>query len=409
MIDAQLDGARPGARRSTSPAASTAWSAWSRCSGRRSAGAPPDAAACSALALPRRGGPALRPGPLRASSTIPGQLGLACAPAAEPGAVEVAPVGGTFAALSRMTRPAARARGRRRAGLERPGALAARAGDARHLAARRRHGRPGRRPGQPVRRRARRATALESLKRALGGRRRAARSAPATSRRATGPGRWQMRCSYAADGLGPASCDLRLVAAGDAALGDHHARRQRAAAAPLRGDRQLVSALLIVAVVVAVLLGLHRRHGVAAAEPVQEVLVAAARRAERPEARARVGRPQIGQLGAVGGLGRSASPAMRPSSTTKLARRQRGVGHELGLAAEPLRRLAASARRRRPGSARSAGGSADAARPAPRAPRSAASTRSAVARGDGSRPPPPQQRAAAPGTGSPAAGRAAPG
>ena len=150
-----------------------------------------------------------------------------------------------------------------------------------------------------------------------------------------------MRCSYAADGLGLLVV-LRLVAAGDRrwAITMRAANEQR-----LRHFEAIANSFQPVLIVLrAVLLGLHRRDGVAAAEPVEQILVAAARASRTAAGAGSVGRPQIGQFGLAAASGRSVSPAMRSFLDDQLAGRQRRVGHELRLLAEPLARSAPGAR-----------------------------------------------------------------
>ena len=144
--------------------------------------------------------------------TIPSQLGLACAPAADPGTVEVTPVGGTFALLSRMSlRPLDQAGADAQAWSDPSGWLRAQmTPDTTRLSES--LGGLVEDPDSPFTG-DQASAALESLKRALAGVSALALGAcdePALD----GPDRWQMRCNYAADGLG-LQVVLRLVVAGD--------------------------------------------------------------------------------------------------------------------------------------------------------------------------------------------------
>lgn len=151
---------------------------------------------------------------LCAELTLPPALDLSCTPAPElaQGAVAVAPVGGTFAALSRMTvRPLVR-EGEDALAWRDPAAWLRRqmtvdtAGYADLLS-----GLAGS-PDSPFAGESARG-ALDSLKSALGGMGRlplAACDEPG----AVAPDRWDMRCSFTAGGLG-LLMHLRLVAAGE--------------------------------------------------------------------------------------------------------------------------------------------------------------------------------------------------
>jgi hypothetical protein len=151
---------------------------------------------------------------LCARLTIPAQLGLTCGPAAEPGAVEVAPGSGAFAALSRMmVRP-----------LERTGADAAAWSDP--TAWMRAQVTPdtsgladtlgglAEDPDSPFAG-GQATAALEAIRRALAGVSALALTACDEPTAAAGTGdRWEMRCNYASDGLG-LFVALRLAVAGE--------------------------------------------------------------------------------------------------------------------------------------------------------------------------------------------------
>jgi hypothetical protein len=144
--------------------------------------------------------------------TIPSQLGLACSAGTEPGSIEVAPVGGTFALLSRMSlRPLDQSGADAQAWSDPASWLRAqmtpdtsRLSDA--------LGGLAEDPDSPFTG-DQASAAIESLKRALAGVSALALSACAEPAR-DGPDHWHMRCSYTADGLG-LTVLLRLVAAGD--------------------------------------------------------------------------------------------------------------------------------------------------------------------------------------------------
>ena len=165
----------------------------------------------AALLLPLLGGPATARDPCD-RITIPDQLGLACAPAAEPGAVEVVPTGGAFALLSRMTlRPLDRAGADALAWSDPPGWLRAQmTPDTSRLADA--LGGLAEDPDSPFTGEQSTA-AVESLRRALAGISALALSACADPVPDGAEG-WQMRCSYATDGLG-LHLVLRLVGAGE--------------------------------------------------------------------------------------------------------------------------------------------------------------------------------------------------
>ena len=193
-----------------SPAASTGWSAWSRCCGRKSAVAPPDH---RSLGLTLLGvGPAGAQD-LCSQLTIPSQLGLACAAGRRPRHGR-GDAGRRHIRAAQPDEPApARPSRGRRPSLERPRGLAARADDARYdrgcrsrsaaWSRTRTAPSPATRPRLPWRASSAPWPASRAL--ALG-----ACDEPAPD----GPDRWQMRCNYAADGLG-LQVVLRLVAAGD--------------------------------------------------------------------------------------------------------------------------------------------------------------------------------------------------
>jgi hypothetical protein len=144
--------------------------------------------------------------------TIPDQLGLACARVAEPGAVEVAPTGGAFALLSRMTVRQLDLAGADGLAWSDPQEWlrAQMTPDTSRLAEA--LGGLAEDPDSPFTGE-QSAAAVESLKRALAGVSALALSACADPAPDV-PDHWQMRCSYATDGLG-LHLVLRLVAAGD--------------------------------------------------------------------------------------------------------------------------------------------------------------------------------------------------
>ncbi len=229
--------------------------------------------------------------------TIPSQLGLACAADTEQGSVAVTPTGGAFALLSRMSVRALDRTGADAAAWSDPSAWLRAQVTPDTTALSQSLGGLVEDPDSPLAG-DQASSAVEALKRALAGLSALATSAcdePAS----VGADRWQMRCSYATDGVG-LHVLLRLVAAGDRRWADHHAGRQRAADASFRGDRQLVSAVLTV--LGAVLVGLHRWDRIAAAKPVEQILIAAALRAEGPQHG--LGRPSAdGASGARVGAG----------------------------------------------------------------------------------------------------------
>ena len=221
---------------------------------------------------------------------------------------------------------------------------------------------------------------------------------PAPSR----PDEWRMRCNYHRRRPRPVHGICAWSPRGDERWAIIDARGQRAAAAPFRGDRELVSAVLIVRLLV--LVGLDRRHGVAAGQPIEQILVLATAGAEWPQGR--LSRPPADRAprrrfaGAAGDDHRPCARPRVPARRRAASRRPRAPAQQPSPPARlvPSRRaleqeLAPPARRR----ARTTGTVAA---------RSPASTRSAAIRGDGSRPLPPQRRMG-PGTAPPAARRAA--
>ena len=156
-------------------------------------------------------GPALAQD-LCADLTIPDQLGLACAPTATPGEVAVSPVSGTFALLSRMAiRPLDRAGADAQAWSDPGGWLRAQVTPDTAALTRALEGAVDD-PDSPFTG-TQGSTALDTVKRALAGVSALALSAceePAPM----SPEAWQMRCSYATEGLG-IHVVLRLVAAGE--------------------------------------------------------------------------------------------------------------------------------------------------------------------------------------------------
>ena len=156
-------------------------------------------------------GPALAQD-LCAELTIPDQLGLSCAPTAAPGAIAVDPAAGTFALLSRMAvRPLARTGADALAWTDPGGWLRAQVTPDTAALTRALEGAVDD-PDSPFTG-AQGSTALDTVKRALAGVSALALSAceePAP----ISPQAWQMRCSYATEGLG-IHVVLRLVAAGE--------------------------------------------------------------------------------------------------------------------------------------------------------------------------------------------------
>jgi hypothetical protein len=144
--------------------------------------------------------------------TIPSQLGLACAAGTEPGTTEVMPAGGTFALLSRMSvRPLDRNGPDAQAWTDPSGWLRAQmTPDTTRLSES--LGGLVDDPDSPFTG-DQASSAVETLKRALAGVSALALSA-CDEAAPDGPDRWQMRCTYAADGLG-LNVVLRLVAAGE--------------------------------------------------------------------------------------------------------------------------------------------------------------------------------------------------
>jgi hypothetical protein len=149
---------------------------------------------------------------LCAELTIPDQLGLACAPTATPGEVAIAPVSGAFALLSRMAvRPLDKNGADALAWTDPAGWLRAQVTPDTAALTRALEGAVDD-PDSPFTG-AQGATALDTIKRALAGVSALALSAceePAL----TAPEAWQMRCSYATEGLG-IYVVLRLVAVGE--------------------------------------------------------------------------------------------------------------------------------------------------------------------------------------------------
>lgn len=144
--------------------------------------------------------------------SIPSQLGLACAPASNPAAVEVTPVGGTFALLSRLSvRLLDQAGTDAEAWSDPPGWLRAQmTPDTSKLSES--LGGLVEDPDSPFTG-DQASAALESLKRALAGVSALALGA-CDEPGPDGADRWQMRCNYAAEGLG-LQVVLRLVAVGE--------------------------------------------------------------------------------------------------------------------------------------------------------------------------------------------------
>lgn len=149
---------------------------------------------------------------LCAGLAIPAQLGLACAPTGTAGEVAISPVAGTFALLSRMVvRPLDRDATDAQAWTDPAGWLRAQVTPDTEALTQALDGAVDD-PDSPFTG-AQGSAALDTVRRALAGVSALALSAceePAV----TAPDAWQMRCSYATEGLG-VHVVLRLVAAGE--------------------------------------------------------------------------------------------------------------------------------------------------------------------------------------------------